>query len=142
MPGEYRVVDGRVDRGTFAGWRLFQAQCAGCHGTGGVGTDRAPDLTRRIQAYTPRGFATKVLTSYRVASLSDPSGDEPDAEQERRLENLIKDERRARGQPVMPAWSADADVPPHVLDLYAYLSARADQAIGPGRPTLIVPPKP
>jgi len=28
-------------------------------------------------------------------------------------------------------------VPPHVLDLYAYLSARADGGLGPGKPGLI-----
>ena len=34
-PGDYRVVDGKVDRGTYAGWRLFHTTCYGCHGVGG-----------------------------------------------------------------------------------------------------------
>ena len=37
----------------------------------------------------------------------------------------------------MPGWDTDDDVPPHVLDLYAYLSARADGGLGPGKPGLI-----
>ena len=37
----------------------------------------------------------------------------------------------------MPAWDADAEVAPHVLDIYAYLNARAEGGLGPGRPKLI-----
>ena len=41
----------------------------------------------------------------------------------------------------MPAWRGDASVSPHVLDLYAYLSARADGKLGPEEPALAVVPK-
>jgi hypothetical protein len=37
----------------------------------------------------------------------------------------------------MPAWGGHADVPPHVLDLYAYLSARAAGNLGPGEPKMM-----
>jgi hypothetical protein len=53
------------------------------------------------------------------------------------LEEVLKRDRKARGQPNMPAWDDDEGVPPHVLDLYAYLSARADGEIGPGRPRVV-----
>jgi hypothetical protein len=42
----------------------------------------------------------------------------------------------------MPAWGGDAAVPPHVLDLYAYLSARAAGDLGPGEPKPIKAGKP
>lgn len=142
VPGDYRVINGRVDRGTFTGWRIFHTSCHGCHGVGAVGTDIAPNLLERIGTLTPRGFATKVLTSYRIVPLA-PDGTAEDrvAEREALIEQIMRRERSARGQVVMPAWETDDKVPPHVLDLYAYLSARADGAIGPGKPRLLVEKK-
>ena len=135
MPGEFVVVDGRVDAGTYAGWKLFHTHCVGCHGTGGVGTGVAPNLVERIGNYTPRGFAVKVLTSYRIVPMSPDSGPPEDpAERDALLELVMKRERSERGQPLMPAWDADAEVAPHVLDLYAYLGARAEGGLGPGKP--------
>lgn len=32
------------------------------------------------------------------------------------------------------AWESDTSMRPHVMDLYAYLRARADGALGPGKP--------
>jgi hypothetical protein len=37
----------------------------------------------------------------------------------------------------MPAWEGDSKVRPYLLDLYAYLRARADGVLGPGRPQRI-----
>jgi hypothetical protein len=135
IPGDFVVIDGRVDAGTYAGWKLFHTACYVCHGVGGTGTDVAPNLVERIGNYTPRGFATKVLTSYRIVPMSPDSGPpEIDSEREALLELVMKRERQERGQPLMPAWDADAEVPPHVLDLYAYLNARAEGGLGPGKP--------
>lgn len=134
-PGEYRVVQGRVDAGTYNGWRVFHSACFGCHGRGGVGTDLAPNLVERIKTMTPRAFAAKVLTSYRLV----PGDDDPAAGRDALLDEVMKRDRRARGQVVMPAWEDDPLVPVHVLDLYAYLNARADGALGPGRPKAAAP---
>lgn len=142
MPGEFVVVDGRVDAGTYAGWKLFHTHCVGCHGVGGVGTGVAPNLVQRIVEYTPRGFAAKVLSSYRIVPMSpDSAPPETDAERDALLEQLMKRERSERGQPLMPAWDADTDVAPHVLDIYAYLNARAAGALGPGKPRLLPAPQ-
>ena len=46
----------------------------------------------------------------------------------------MKRERQSQGQPLMPAWDVDDEVAPHVLDLYAYLNARAAGVLGPGKP--------
>lgn len=134
-PGEYRVIKGRVDAGTYNGWRVFHSACFGCHGTGGVGTDLAPNLVERIKSMTPRAFAAKVLTSYRLVPADDDLGASGGA----LLDEVMKRDRRARGLVVMPAWEGDARVPPHVLDLYAYLNARADGELGPGRPKTAAP---
>jgi hypothetical protein len=133
MPGDYRIdANGRVDRGTYAGWRLFHNACHACHGVGGVGSAVAPNLLERIGAMTPRDFASKVLTSYRLVS---PTEEENPADRAALLEEILKRDRQsARGQVVMPAWGGHAEVPPHVLDLYAYLSARAAGDLGPGEP--------
>jgi hypothetical protein len=143
LPGEYRVVNGKVDRGTYTGWRLFHYACYGCHGVGGVGTDIAPNLVERIKTMTPRAFATKVLTSYRIAQpASEGTGNASNAEagtaeREAMIEDVLRQQRNSRVQIIMPAWNEDPDVNPHVLDLFAYLTARADGKIGPGKPQLI-----
>ena len=42
MPGEFVVVDGRVDAGTYAGWKLFHTACYVCHGVCAVQRRRFP----------------------------------------------------------------------------------------------------
>ena len=138
-PGEYRIVGGRVDAGTYTGWRLFHSTCHGCHGVGGVGTDLAPALVERVRTMTPRAFAERVLASYGlVAPL--PGDDRGSAARGALLDEVMRRERGARGQVLMPAWEDSARVRPHVLDLYAYLMARADGHLGPGKPLPITPP--
>ena len=44
-------------------------------------------------------------------------------------------EGRGTGASVMKGFAQDANVEPHVDDIYAYLRARADGALGRGRPT-------
>ena len=135
VPGDYRIVDGKVDSGTFTGWRLFHTTCYGCHGVDALGTDVAPNLLERVRALTPRAFATKVLTSYRIVlSEGEVNSDNRSAVREAMLAELMRRERGRRSQVSMPAWATDPKVNPHVLDLFAYLSARADGKLGPGMP--------
>ena len=132
-PGDYRVVAGQVDHGTFNGWLVFHTACYGCHGTDATGTDLAPNLLQSVKAMTPRAFATKVVTSYRIVAQD---SDDPAAAREALLEEVVRKERGKRGQIVMPAWEGDRMVDAHLLDLFAYLSARADGQLAPGRPRL------
>ena len=135
MPGDYRIVAGKVDRGTYTGWRLFHTTCYGCHGVGGVGTDLAPNLVERVKDLTPRAFAAKVLTSYRIVQPADASSAaDRSVALDALIEEVLRRERGPRPLIAMPAWDDDPQVNPHVLDLYAYLSARADGKLGPGRP--------
>lgn len=141
-PGEYQVVNGRVDGGTFNGWRMFHTACFACHGVDATGTDRAPDLRERVRTMTPRAFASKVLTSYRITlPAGEARSDDSGALREALLEEVMRQQRSGRGQVVMPAWEENPQVSPHVLDLYAYLSARADGQLGPGKPPLIDAPR-
>ena len=50
------------------------------------------------------------------------------------IEEVLRRERGPRSLIAMPAWDDDPQVRPHVLNLYAYLSARADGKLGPSRP--------
>jgi hypothetical protein len=38
------------------------------------------------------------------------------------------------GTGVMPAWGDNSNIRPYIENLWAYLIARADGALGPGRP--------
>lgn len=137
VPGEYRISGGRVDRGTYLGWRLFHTACYGCHGADALGTDLAPNLVERIKTLSQRDFVTKVLTSYRLVPPTGTTEAERNVALEAMLEAILRRERDKRVQIVMPAFEADPDVSPQVLDLYAYLSARADGGLGPGQPRVL-----
>ena len=138
VPGSYRVVGNQVDRGTYLGWKVFHTSCYGCHGVDAIGTDVAPSLVERVKRLTPREFTVKVLTRYRiVVPSSEAGGDDQSAFREAIIEEVLKQERGKKGEILMPPWEANTNVKPHVLDLYAYLSARADGALGPGRPKLL-----
>jgi hypothetical protein len=128
----YRVIDGKVDESTFLGWRAFHSACHTCHGVDAVGTSVAPSLVERVKLLSARDFTVKVLTSYRLVFQSgEISGDDSTAVRSEFLNEAL---RRERGELIMPAWEGEQKIRPHVLDLYAYLRARADGALGPGKP--------
>jgi hypothetical protein len=142
-PGEYRVENGKVDAGTFTGWRLFHSSCHGCHGVDAMGTDVAPNLVDRVGLLTPRAFVTKVLTSYRIVLPdTDTSSTDSANSRESMINDVLQQGRQGRVRVVMPAWEGDPTVNPHVLDIFAYLSARADGKLGVGKPKLLVNKKP
>jgi cytochrome c5 len=139
-PGDYAVQNGRVDAGTYAGWRLFHTACYGCHGVDATGTDLAPNLVERIKSMSPRDFVTKVLTSYRLmpaASGAEGNSSDDNAALEGLIEQALRKDRSAAKLIAMPAWDDNPRVRPHVLDLYAYLTARADGKLAPGKPQQI-----
>src|SRR3970282_114450 len=65
-PGTYRVVDGKVDGGTYAGRFVSHLSCHMCHGKDASGTDVAPDLRQSLKSMTQAEFATVVLARYRI----------------------------------------------------------------------------
>ena len=121
-----------MDDATYRGWKAYHSACHTCHGVDAVGTSIAPSLVERVANLSARQFTVKVLTSYRITIPSlEATGDDPTAVREAIVDEVL---RRERGELLMPAWESDTNVRPHVLDLYAYLRARADGALGPGRP--------
>ncbi|HEY9105423.1 MAG TPA: c-type cytochrome [Roseateles sp.] len=112
------------------GWRVFQQKCAGCHGADATGTAAGPDLLPRLREMGAHRFAGLVLRRYDWI-LSEAESDPKAAAQDPLADKI------ARGRDAtltMPAWQGNAAVTAHIDDLYAYLSARADGALRPGRP--------
>jgi len=98
----YQIVDGKVDKRTYNGFRRYNAVCNHYHGPDGVGGSFGPSV---IEApMTIEEFRTVVLMG------------------------------RATGSSVMKGFAGDPNVAPFVDDIYAYLRARSDGAIGRGRP--------
>jgi mono/diheme cytochrome c family protein len=98
----YRIVDGKVDAGTYNGYRRYNAQCSQCHGPDGVGSSFAPSLI--AASLPPEEFRKIVL------------------------------EGRRSGASVMKGFAGDPNVVDYIDDIYAYLRARGDGALGRGRP--------
>ncbi len=100
------------------GWRVFQERCAGCHGAAAGGTIKAPDLLPLLREMGSQRFSELVLKRYDWSAAPGGAAGTP----------------RLVGQAVMPAWQSDPVVNAHIVDLYAYLSARAEGTQGPGQP--------
>jgi methanol metabolism-related c-type cytochrome len=104
----YSVVDGKVDQGTYNGWRRYHASCHTCHGPDGLGSSYAPNLVESLKVISYEEFSEVVINGRENVSTSQQS--------------------------VMPAFGTVMDVAMYVDDIYAYLEARADGVLGRGRP--------
>ena len=115
----------------YRGWRVFQDKCAGCHGSDAAGgLAGVPDLLVRVRGLGPRQFVDTLLTRYEwTAPPAKPARSTP--EREAFIDDILQ---RRKGAITMPAWGSEPLVNAHVVDLYAYLSARSEGAQGPGRP--------
>ncbi|MFK8068578.1 MAG: cytochrome c [Gammaproteobacteria bacterium] len=123
--------EGKVDIYTRVGWKVFHLSCHGCHGVNAVGTDVAPSLVEALKGMSKSEFITKVLTRYRITVGVDlTTGRSGAALRKAMVEEVIRYERSEKGEITMPAWSQSPYVSPHVTDLYAYLKARSDGALG------------
>jgi mono/diheme cytochrome c family protein len=115
----------------YAGWRVFQDKCAGCHGAAATGAGNGPDLLPRVREMGPQRFVGLVLNRYEWNLPAQEPGRDASAGRDALVEEIIQ--RRA-GALMMPAWQGEPRVDAHVIDLYAYLTARAEGRQGPGRP--------
>jgi mono/diheme cytochrome c family protein len=112
----------------YSGWRVFQERCANCHGAGGDGTAAAPDLLQSVRTMGPRRFVGLVLSRY---DLFPPGAIGNGAARDAWIDEALL---RRQGSMNMPAWQGEPAVTVHVADLYAWLSARAEGRLAPGRP--------
>lgn len=129
----YTITDGKADINTYVGWKVFHMNCYSCHGVDAVGTDVAPSLVDSLKDMNRNEFITKVLTRYRLTMGAGEVHDST-ARREMMMAEVQKHERAEQGDIIMPAWSQSPYVKPHVEDLFAYLKARADGALGTGEP--------
>lgn len=114
----------------YTGWRVFQDRCAGCHGPAATGTAGAPDLLPRVRDMGPRRFVGLVLNRYDW-NLPPPQAGSNSAAREALIDEIVQRKEFAL---TMPAWQGEPRVNAHIVDLFAYLSARAQGTQGPGRP--------
>jgi len=129
-----REVARAAEPGTsvYTGWRVFQDKCASCHSADARGGKLAQDLTQIVRTTGERHFAKLVLMRYDWQFSPSPAGRDDAA-----FEALVEDvTRRQEGALTMPAWQGEPTVTAHILDLYAFLAARADGTQGPGRPAM------
>lgn len=115
----------------YIGWRVFQDKCAGCHGPAATGTAGGPDLLPRLREMGARQFVSLVLKRYDW-NLPAAQARSEGAAREALIEDILQ--RKEEYVLTMPAWEGEPRVSAHIVDLYAYLSARAEGTQGPGRP--------
>lgn len=113
----------------YAGWRVYGQRCAGCHGATADGGGGAPNLLLRMQGLGPQRFVDLVLRRYEADMLPPGQG----SPRETLVDDIVE---RRRGTLAMPAWQGEPVVNAHVMDLYAYLSARSEGRLAAGRPPL------
>jgi methanol metabolism-related c-type cytochrome len=107
----YKIVDGKVDAHTYNGYRRYGESCMRCHGPDGAGSSYAPALTNSLTHLTYDQFAEVVINGRKNVTTSADN--------------------------VMPAFGTTVDVVTYLDDIYAYLKARSDGALGRGRPQRI-----
>ena len=112
----------------YTGWRVFQARCAQCHGPVASGGPNGPDLLPRVRDMGPRRFVDTVLTRY---DWNLPPDQSSGARRSAQIEDILQ---RKEAALTMPPWQGEPQVQAHIMDLYAYLSARAEGSQGAGRP--------
>jgi len=115
----------------YLGWRLFQENCARCHGPDALGTKQAPDLLERVKTLSETRFIGIVLRRYSWVLSGEEAGSES-AARESLVQGIID---REKGEVKMPAWEGEPSVVAHLDDLYQFLKARSDGTLGPERPS-------
>ncbi|MDO9711432.1 c-type cytochrome [Paracraurococcus lichenis] len=104
----YHVEDGKVDQSVYNGYRRYGNSCLQCHGPDGAGSSYAPNLIESLKHLTHEQFAETVINGRQNVSTAQ--------------------------QNVMPSFGHVEDVVTYLDDIYAYLKARSDGALGRGRP--------
>ncbi|HWK46306.1 MAG TPA: cytochrome c [Stellaceae bacterium] len=107
-PKPYKIDNGRVDQGTYNGYRRYGESCMRCHGPDGAGSSYAPNLAESLKQLDHDHFAEVVINGRKNVTTSNNN--------------------------VMPAFGTSEDVVNYLDDIYAYLKARSDGALGRGRP--------
>ena len=93
-----------MDKKTYIGWRTYHSNCHVCHAQDAVGSTFAPSLVERLQVISHERFIDVMANGF-----SGQIG-------------------------VMPGWKDNPNVNKRFEELYAYLKARSDEVLPPGKP--------
>ncbi|WP_425450344.1 c-type cytochrome, methanol metabolism-related [Virgifigura deserti] len=104
----YSITDGKVDWYTYSGYRRYHGECHVCHGPDGLGSSFGPSLVNSLKTLSYDEYLEVVVNG---------------------RQNVSQASHRA-----MPAFGMNPNVMCFVDDIYAYLKARSDGALGRGRP--------
>jgi methanol metabolism-related c-type cytochrome len=105
--------DGSVDWYTYVGFTRYSSECLRCHGPDGMGSSYTPALSDSMKRLSYTDFYAVVAGGKKDVSAS---------------QDLV-----------MPANGENKNVMCFIDDIYAYLRARADGAVGRGRPARHAP---
>jgi methanol metabolism-related c-type cytochrome len=100
--------DGTIDWYTYSGYRRYHSECHVCHGPDGMGSTYAPALKDTLKTMSYGDFLGVVASGRKNVSTSQNN--------------------------VMPAFGDNPNVACYMDDLYVYLRARANDAVGRERP--------
>ena len=101
-------ADGTVDWYTYSGYRRYHSECHVCHGPDGMGSTYAPALTDSLKSMTYGAFLEVVASGRKNVNTAQEN--------------------------VMPAFGDNPNVSCYMDDIYVYLRARANNAVGRVRP--------
>src|ERR1700726_5282794 len=105
----YKIqADGTVDWYTYSGYRRYHSDCHVCHGPDGMGSSYAPALKDSLKTMSYGDFLSTVASGRKNVTTSQEN--------------------------VMPAFGDNPNVACYMDDLYIYLRARANDAVGRVRP--------
>jgi cytochrome c5 len=130
QPAEELAKAAQPPGSIYTGWRVFQDKCAKCHGPSATGSAQGPDLLPRVAEMGPRRLVGLVLRRYDW-NLSASEAGAGSAAREALIDDVLQ---RKDDALKMPAWQGEPRVNAHIVDLYAYLSARSQGTQGLGRP--------
>lgn len=105
----YTVKDGnKVDMATYKGYLYYGDLCMRCHGPDGLGSSYAPNLTDSLKTMSKEEVENTVING-------------------RKEVNTASDK-------VMPSFGMNQDAVENLDNIYTYLKARSDGALGRGHP--------
>jgi methanol metabolism-related c-type cytochrome len=105
----YKVgADGMVDWYTYSGFRRYHSDCHVCHGPDGMGSSYAPALKDSLKALNYSDFVGVVAGGRKNVNSAQEN--------------------------VMPEFGTNANVMCYLDDIFVYLRARTNDAVGRGRP--------
>jgi methanol metabolism-related c-type cytochrome len=102
------AADGTVDWYTYSGYRRYHSECHVCHGPDGEGSTYAPGLKDSLKTMSYGDFVGVVASGRKSLEAGKES--------------------------VMPALGDNPNVACYMDDLFVYLRARANDAVGRARP--------